>query len=89
MEKKRHPALILLLIPIQLLIDLAVVWIASELDLMLATQESTVLGHPVPGMTIVVTIIFSFITLLVVLEAVIRAIVGTIKYTKKKREPNE
>jgi len=89
MERTKYPALFLLLIPIQLVIDFAAVWAAQKLDVIMATQNIKVMGYQLPGMTAVVTIAFSIVTIFVTVEAVGWAIMGLINNMRKKRDIDE
>lgn len=81
-RKEKGPLRYLLNIPLQLLIDGAVLALAANLDLSMADPNPEHLGHPFPVFTLIAAFLFGVITVVVVLSSIIKAL----KAWKRKRE---
>lgn len=82
-KEERSPFRTLWLIPVQLLLDVILVFLGAYLDTRIVSPEAT--GHPAPALVLLFTGIAVAATVIITLYAVIRTVVLCIRRRKKKQ----
>ena len=80
-RKERSPFRTLWLIPVQLVLDVILVFLGAYMDTRIVNPEAT--GHPGPALVLLFTCIAAAATVAVLLYAVIRTVVLCIRRRKK------